>query len=168
MVGKETDQEARSSNMSNTRCVTPSESSTIDAHDGDRWKETQSRWNKMRMRDREKSGRKKKRARRETWEEMHPPRHSWAHCHVGLSHGIWLEILVLSVSSKQKIGHILFNTATAWHSFTVEHNTHDRTWHTASKRIVQRGEKITCYSVCVLWCSRCYVFIPFWESHLVE
>lgn len=44
------------------------------------------------------------------------------------SHEIRLQIRVLPVSSKQKIGHFLFNTATAWHSLTVEHNTLYRTW----------------------------------------
>lgn len=96
----------------------------------------------------------KKKKPDETWEEMHLPQHSWARCRVGLSHGIWLEILVLSVSSKQKIGHILFNTATAWHSFTVEHNTHYRTWQHGQHRITQHvGIGTENHLLCVFRCS---------------
>lgn len=112
--------------MSNRRCVTSSESSTMGGHGGHRWKETQIGGMKWERETGRGSG--EKGDRQETWRERHSPRHSWARRHVGLSHGIWLEIRVLSVSSKQKIGHILIDTATAWHSFTVEHNTYYRTW----------------------------------------
>lgn len=40
-------------------------------------------------------------------------------CHMGFSS----KILVLSLSRKQKIGHILFHSTTAWYSFFVQQNT---------------------------------------------
>lgn len=39
-------------------------------------------------------------------------------CHMGFGS----KILVLSVSRKQKIGHILFHSTTAWHSFFAQEN----------------------------------------------
>lgn len=85
-----------------------------------RWKETQSRWNKVRMRLRENVKGKKGQTRNVNAS----PRHSWARCPVSLSQGIWLEILVLCLPPDRKMGHILFHAATAWHSFTAEHRMH--------------------------------------------
>lgn len=83
---------------------------------------------------------KKGKDRQEMWEEMHPPRHSWARCHVGLSHGIWLEILVLCLLQTENRPHPVQHS----HCMALVHSatkyTKYRHDYTASNRIIQRRD----------------------------
>lgn len=122
------------SNMSNRRCVAPSESSTIDAHDGDgrRLKVGGIKWKW------ETGRRKRKRQTRNARGNASTPHPqttttTTTPAQLGsLSRRPVTRDLARNTSSlsppNRKIGHILFNTATAWHSFTVEHNIHYSTW----------------------------------------
>lgn len=87
----------------------------------------------------------------------------YTNCVPTLSHGIKLEILVLSVSSTQKIGHILFHTATAWHSVTEQHNALYRTRRQRFKGnylVLRHCNRKSPVALCIFKCG-CYIWIIF-------